>query len=142
MQSTEETLRANKAIVARFNREVIAGGDERAFREMIAPDFVNRTAPPGMPAGPEGMIMMFNQVLRPAFPDLTVEIHAQVAEGDLVTTRKTIRGTHRGEIFGIPATQRAVTIDVIDIVRVKDGRYAEHWGVNTLASVVAQLRGG
>ena len=142
MQSTEETLRANKAVVARFNREVIAGGDERAFRELMAPDFVNRTAPPGMPAGPEGMIAMFNQVLRPAFPDLTVEIHAQVAEGDLVTTRKTIRGTHRGEFFGIPATQRVVSIEVIDVVRVKDGRYVEHWGVNTLPSVLAELRGG
>ena len=88
------------------------------------------------------MIAMFNQLLRPAFPDLAVEIHAQVAEGDLVTTRKTIRGTHRGEIFGIPATQRAVSIAVIDVVRVKDGRYVEHWGINTLPSVLAELRGG
>jgi predicted SnoaL-like aldol condensation-catalyzing enzyme len=33
-----------------------------------------------------------------------------------------------------------VAIDVIDIVRLKEGRYVEHWGVNTLPSVLAQLR--
>ena len=103
---------------------------------------MNRTAPPGAPAGPDGMIDTFNRVLRPALPDLTVEIHDQIAEGDKVTTRKTIRGTHRGELFGVPATQRRVAIDVIDIVRIEAGRYAEHWGINTLTAVLAQLRSG
>jgi predicted ester cyclase len=140
MASDEQTLTANRAVVARFNKEVIERGDEAAFRELMAPDFVNRSAPPGMPNGPEGMIHTFNKILRPALPDLTVEIHDQVAEGDKVTTRKTIRGTHRGELLGVPATNRPVAIDVIDIVRVKDGRYVEHWGVSTLASVLAQLK--
>jgi predicted ester cyclase len=138
--SDETELQRNKAVVVRFNKEVIERGDEAAFRELMAPDFVNRTAPPGAPAGPEGMIHTFNRVLRPAFPDLRVEIHDQVAEGDKVTTRKTLRGTHRGEIFGISATGREVAIEVIDIVRVRDGRYAEHWGINTLSVVLAQLR--
>jgi predicted ester cyclase len=138
----DEKLAANKAVVTRFNKEVIEGGDEAAFRQLIAPDFVNRTAPPGAPAGPDGMIDTFNRVLRPALPDLTVEIHDQIAEGDKVTTRKTIRGTHRGELFGVPATQRRVAIDVIDIVRIEAGRYAEHWGINTLTAVLAQLRSG
>jgi predicted ester cyclase len=140
MVSDEQTLTANKAVVARFNKEVIERGDETAFRELMAPDFINRSAPPGMPNGPEGMLHTFNKILRPALPDMAVEIHDQVAEGDKVTTRKTIRGTHRGELLGVPATNRVVAIDVIDIVRVKDGRYVEHWGVNTLASVLAQLK--
>jgi len=87
------------------------------------------------------MLFTFQRVLRPAFPDLKVEIHDQVSEGDKVTTRKTLRGTHRGELLGIAATDEAVTIDVIDIVRLEDGRYAEHWGVTTLGSVLAVLRG-
>jgi predicted ester cyclase len=135
-----ERIEANKAVVLRFNREFIEQGDEVAFRELMAPDFVNRTAPPGVPTGPEGMRQMILQVLRPALPDLRVEIHDQIAEGDKVTTRKTLRGTHRGPLMGVPATGRAVAIDVIDIVRLRDGRYAEHWGINTLAAVVAQLR--
>ena len=139
---TEEEMRiANKAVVERFNKEVIEQGNEATFRELIAPDFVNRSAPPGAPAGPEGMLFTFNRVLRPAFPDLSVEVHDQVAEGNKVTTRKTIRGTHRGDLFGIPPTGKRIEIDVIDIVRLANGRYAEHWGVNTLPSVLAILRG-
>ena len=41
--------------------------------------------------------------------------------------------------MGVPATGREVHIDVIDIVTVRDGRYAEHWGINTLTEVLAPL---
>jgi steroid delta-isomerase-like uncharacterized protein len=135
-----EGLNANKAVVLRFNREVIEKGDVAALRELLAPDFINQTAPPGVSAGPEGMRQVLFEVLRPAFPDLRVEIHDQIAEGDRVTTRKTLRGTHRGPLMGVPATGREVVIEVIDIVRVRDGRYAEHWGINTLPAVLAQLK--
>jgi predicted ester cyclase len=141
MATPDPTLEQNKAVVLRFNREVIEQGSEAAFGELMDPSFVNRTAAPGMSPGPDGMRFMFEQVLRPAFPDLHVEIHEQIAEGDKVVTRKTIHGTHRGTFFGIPATNRAVNIEVTDIVRVKDGRYLEHWGSNNLPSVVASLRG-
>lgn len=140
MQINEETLAANKAAVRRFNYDVIERGDERAFHELMAPEFVNRTAAPGLPSGPDGMLHMFERVLRPAFPDLRVEIHDQIAEGDQVTTRKTIHGTHRGELFGIAPTNRRVSISVIDIVRLENGRYVEHWGVNTLSAVLTSLR--
>jgi len=129
-----------KDIVLRFNREIIERGREAAYRELLAPTFVNRTAPPGADAGPEGMRHTFEGLLRPALGDLRVEIHDQIAEGDKVTTRKTILGTHTGTLFGIPATGRAVAIAVIDIVRVANGQYAEHWGVNSLPTVLAELR--
>lgn len=138
--ATDDVTQANKATVRRFNREVIEQGDVAAFHALVASDFVNRTAPPGSPGGAEGFLFTFQQLLRPAFDDLRVEIHDQLAEGDKVTTRKTLRGTHRGPLLGIPATGRAVAIDVIDIVRLRDGQYVEHWGVNTLPSVLAELR--
>jgi predicted ester cyclase len=140
MRMNEETLLANKSIVRRFNKEAIERGDEHTFSELMAPEFVNRTAAPGVPSGPDGMLHTFNRVLRPALPDLLVEIHEQIAEGDKVTTRKTIHGTHRGELFGIPPTNKRVAIDVIDIVRLENGRYVEHWGMNTLPAVLASLR--
>ena len=135
-----KNLERNKAVVIRFNKEVIERGSLIAFHELMAPDFVNRTAPAGVSSGADGMLHMLNDVLRPALPDLTVEIHDQIAEGDKVTTRKTLRGTHKGEFLGIAPTGRSVAIEVIDIVRVQDGRYAEHWGINTLPLVLAQLR--
>lgn len=130
----------NKSVVRQFNEQVIVRGDRGAFEGLMDPDFVNRSAPPGTPNGPESMWNTFQNVLRPALSGLAVTIHCQVAEGDLVTTRKTITGIHTGTLLGIGATGRSVSIEVIDMVRLVDGRYAEHWGVNTLATVLAQLR--
>jgi predicted ester cyclase len=135
-------LERNKIVVQRFNREVLEAGDEQAFRELLAPDFVNHSAPPGTPNGAEGMWRTVKEVLHPAFPDLKVEIHDQVAEGDRVFSRKTIHATHLGPLFGVAATGRRVSVSVFDVVRVLDGRYVEHWGMNTLANVVEALRSG
>ena len=132
----------NKAVVRRFNEAVIERGDRDAFDALVDPAFVNRSAPPGAPDGPESLWTTFQSVLRPALSGLSVTIHDQVAEGDRVTTRKTVAGTHAGTLLGIEPTGRAVAIEVIDVVRLKDGRYAEHWGINTLPSVLAQLRAG
>ena len=132
-------LENNKTIVRRFNKEVIEQGNLESFKELMDATFINRTAPPGMNPGPEGMINTFNNILRPAFPDMTVTIYEQVAEGDLVTTRKAIAGTHTGPFMGVAATGRTVTIDVMDMVRIREGKYYEHWGVNTMQVVLAQL---
>ncbi|MBB5636145.1 putative ester cyclase [Pedobacter cryoconitis] len=135
----ETQLEKNKAVVKRFNLEVIEQGNLESFKELMNEQFINRTAPEGADNGPQGMIYTFNQVLRPAFPNLKVIIHQQIAEGDLVTTHKTITGTHYGLLMGIPATGKKVNIQVIDIVRVVNGKYIEHWGMNTLSAVLTQL---
>lgn len=126
---------SNKLAVRRFNTDVIENGSAEAFAALMAPDFINHTAPLGLPKGPEGMWAMLEQVLRPALSGLRVTIHDQLADGDKVTTRKTISGVHTGPLLGVAPTGRSVTIDVIDIVRLENGRYAEHWGINTLAEL-------
>jgi predicted ester cyclase len=130
----------NKQIVARFNREVIEQGNMQAFNELVASDFVNHTAPPGTPQGPGGFAAFFTETLRPALPDLTVELHDQIAEGDKVVTRKTISGTHKGVFLGVSPTGRRITIRVTDIVRIKNGQYAEHWGNADLHGAIAQMK--
>jgi predicted ester cyclase len=130
----------NKEVVRRFNVEVIEKGNEKEFQALMAPDFVNHAAPAGMPDGPQSMWNTFQNILRPALSDMRVTIHDQIAENDKVTTRKTISGVHSGTLMGIAATGRTASIDVIDIVRVHDGRYVEHWGLNTLSQVLAALK--
>lgn len=131
---------ANKQVVRQFNLDVIQGGRRDVFDALMAPDFVNHASPPGALSGGEGMWNTFENVLRPALDQLTVTIHDQLCDGDKVTTRKTIHGVHTGMLMGIAATGRPVAIDVIDIVRVRAGQYAEHWGINTLPAVLASLR--
>lgn len=81
------------------------------------------------------------EVLRKGFPDCKVEILGQVAENDLVATRKKIIGTNTGEIMGISPTNRSVEILVIDIIRLKDGKYLEHWGQSNFSEVLRSLNG-
>ena len=131
----------NKAIVVRFNREFIEQGNENTFHELLSDNVINHSAPVGMPNGKESFYYFLNNVLRKGFPNLSVEILEQVAERDLVTTRKRIRATHTGEIFGIPPSNKTVEINIIDIIRLQDGKYAEHWGQSNFDEVLKHISG-
>lgn len=129
----------NKAIVTRFNKAFIEGGDTTVFNEIVAPDFINQTAPDGVPKGPEGVLYFFNHFLKPSFPDLKVEILSQVAEADKVTTHKKFYATHTADFMGIPATGKKVIMEVMDIIRLKDGQFKEHWNVVDWQNILQQL---
>jgi steroid delta-isomerase-like uncharacterized protein len=119
-------IQANKAIVRRFIEEVQNNGDWDAYDELNAPDFVNLSAPPGIPADREGG-KAFLQAFAAAYPDLHIVVDDMVAEGDMVVTKKTMTGTNTGEFAGIPATGRPVTLQYVDFLRIRDGRIVEHW---------------
>lgn len=129
----------NKTIVRRFNRECIEQGNPDAFRELLSGTVINHSALPGMPQGIESFTYFLNEVLRRGFADLQVEILSQVAENDLVATRKRITGKHTGEILGIPPSNKEVVIHVIDIIRLENGQYAEHWGQSNFAEVLKEI---
>jgi steroid delta-isomerase-like uncharacterized protein len=129
----------NKAVVTRFNKEFIEQGNMHSFKELVNDDVINHAAPEGSPNGPESMIYFIVENLRKGFPDIKVEILDQVAEADKVTSRKVFHATHTGNFMGIPASNKKVTIHVIDIIRLRDGKYAEHWGMSNLATVIAEI---
>ena len=135
------TTEQNKALVRRINKEFIEGGNMNTFNEIFAEDFVNHTAPPGSPENRDGVVYFFNHLLKPAFPDLKVEIHDMIAEGDKVTTRKSFYATHKGAFFGVQPTNTSVVMEVIDIIQLLDGKYIGHWGILDLHSLMAQLTG-
>nr|WP_295931795.1 ester cyclase [uncultured Dyadobacter sp.] len=135
MDNTEQ----NKAAVIRFNKEYIEQGHAECFSELVAPDLVNHSAPEGAPSGPESMIHFLHGMLRKGFPDIRVTILDQIAAGDMVATRKEFHGTHKGEFLGIPASGKHVVIKVIDMIRLRNGRYIEHWGSSNLAEVMAEI---
>jgi len=68
-----------------------------------------------------------------ALPDLTATMEDLVVSGDRVVGRFVYRGTHLGEFMGIPPSGRPVEMRSIDIWRVADGLFVEHWDeLNTL----------
>ncbi len=68
-----------------------------------------------------------------ALPDLTATMEDLIVAGDRVVGRFVYRGTQTGEFMGLPATGRQVEMRSIDIWRVADGMFVEHWDeLNTL----------
>ena len=68
-----------------------------------------------------------------ALPDLTATMEDLVISGDRVVGRFVYRGTHLGEFMGLPPSGRPVEMRSIDIWRVADGLFVEHWDeLNTL----------
>lgn len=133
------TTHDNKALVRRA-MEALDRGDDSVLEEVFAPDFVHRNpADPDMPRGPEGMRQMMAR-WRTAFPDAADTVEQQIAEGDLVATRWTFRGTHRGELFGVAPTGKQVAMGGIFIDRIKNGQIAEHWDEADIAGLMEQLR--
>jgi predicted ester cyclase len=128
----------NKAIVRRMVEELQSGHNLDVVDELFAVDFVDHSVPPGLPPNREGVKMQFAMFFS-AFPDLHVVIHDQVAEGDRVVTRKTFHGTHQGDLFGIPPTERSVAFDVVDILCVRDGKIMDHWNVVDQLGLMHQI---
>jgi len=135
------TTEQNKAVVLRFNKECIEQGNLDSFKELLSPDVINHAAPAGAPNGFSSFTHFLNEVLRKGFPGLQVQVLAQVAEGNLVTTRKKILAKHTGEIFGIPPSYKNVEINVIDIIHVENGQYVEHWGQSNFSDVLKEIAG-
>lgn len=128
MQSVHSLQETNKAVVTRFNKEFIEQGNTQAFEEIVAADFVNRSAATlNIPAGREGIKDYIVDVLHKALKEVKVDIFEQIAAGDTVVTRKAISGIQAGEFLNNPPTHQRITMHCIDIVKLRDGQYVEHW---------------
>jgi steroid delta-isomerase-like uncharacterized protein len=138
MKGTSMSAEHNKAIVRRLVDEAQSKHNLAVVDELLATEFVDHSVPPGLPPDREGVKMQFAMFFS-AFPDLHVVIHEQVAEGDRVVTRKTFHGTHQGDLMGIPPSGRPVAFDVIDILRVSDGKITDHWNLVDQLGLMRQI---
>jgi steroid delta-isomerase-like uncharacterized protein len=129
----------NKAAARRFF-ELWEAGDTDQFDQVVAEDAVDHDPQRPFPddRGAEAA-RKTAEMFRAAFPDTTYTIEQQVAEGDLVVTRWVARGTHEGELMGIPATQKSVEVSGIAIDRFSDGKIAESWGNWDTIGLMQQL---
>jgi predicted ester cyclase len=135
--STDERER-NKAVIRRFVEEVQNQKRKEVYDELNDPEFVNLSSPPGIPPDREGgKVFLFGFL--DAFPDCHFTIDDMIAERDQVVTKKTFTGTHEGEFAGVPPTGRKVTLQFVDIMRVRDGRIVEHWLSMDQLSFMQQL---
>jgi predicted ester cyclase len=127
----------NKAVVRRqfeaFNRGVLDDMDP-----LCTPDVQIHHPSTGQPMD-LATGKRFAALFRTAFPDSRNVIEEQLAEGDLVVTRGTYRGTHRGDFMGIPSTGRQVAMPWISMDRLVDGRIGERWVEQDTLGLLQQL---
>jgi steroid delta-isomerase-like uncharacterized protein len=127
------------SIVRRFVENAFNGRDLTLLDEIVAEGFTNHDPPfPGLPSGSEGLKQSFAGFWS-AFPDIEATTEQLIADEDKVALLVSLRGTHRGELMGIPPTEREVSIRVIEIFRLDGGQIAERWGVVDRTALMKQL---
>ena len=130
----------NKQVSRRLAEEAFGQGRFEVIDELVADDFVNRdtSIPPGVGSDREGLKQLAQGYVA-AFPDMELKVEDQVAEGDKVVSRWSARGTHKGELLGIPPTGKQATVTGITIDRLESGKIVESWNNWDTLGLLQQL---
>ncbi len=117
-------IEENKAVVRRFFEELLSTDNLAVADELLSPGFHFYFAGSPDPMNRE----RYNEFLvarRAAFPDRRFVVEDMIAEGDKVSARFTMRGTHKGEFRGIAPSGTEVTMTGIDMIRLAEGKLVE-----------------
>ncbi len=135
MKKTDE----NKALTKRFYEEVMNAHNLANVKSYCTNDFIDHNPSPGHTGkGLDDLTAQLNEMLT-ALPDLHVSADFMVAEEDTVVAYLTMTGTNTGPFGNMPASNKSVKINGVDIVHIKDGKATERWGVFDDLSLMTQL---
>lgn len=128
-------FRAEQQIIRRLIEEGLSKHNLDLADETFDPDFAENQF--GLKPTISGMKEDF-QFLYRAFPDYQLTIEDMVAKGDKVWLRMSCTGTNGGGFMG-PPNGKSFKITVMDVVRLKDGKVVEHWGVPDRFALLVQM---
>jgi steroid delta-isomerase-like uncharacterized protein len=116
--------------------EMINTHDPDQVDRFVAEDYINHNAfvADGREANREWWTAFFT-----GLPDVRITMEDLVISGDRVVGRFTYRGTHSGNFVGIPASGNPIEMRSIDIWRVENGMFVEHWDELNLMEVFQQM---
>jgi predicted SnoaL-like aldol condensation-catalyzing enzyme len=126
----DQTADQNKATIRQFYQEVFDAGKADLASQYIAADAIDHEVAPGQkdPAPALANLKEFLTTFRTAFPDLKVQV-----------ARVRMTGTFKGDFNGASPNGKSFSIELIDIVRLANGKIAEHWGISDDLSMMQQL---
>ena len=131
----------NKQVVRRFIGAVTSGSAEK-LRAVLADDFVGH-APTEIAhdAEEQDRERLVEEITRIAktLPDLEGRVHSLVAEGDKVGVHWSASGTHEGPFMEIPPTGKRLTIEGMNVLRLRDGKIVEDWVLWDVMGLMRQL---
>jgi len=119
---------ANKARVQSFYDQVINAHSTAAIDSFCSADFVDHNPDPGRSGkGSDDLKASFKDFFT-GYPDIHVKTNFMIAEGDTVMAHVTLTGTNSGALGNMPATNKQISVDGIDVIVLKDGKANERWG--------------
>ena len=128
----------NKEMIRWYVANVLSKGDMETLLKVFAEDCIDYDAPPGLPAGIDGVKLWFTMFFG-GFPGATARILDMVAEGEYVCFQGEITAKHTGEFLGIPPTNKDIKVQVLEIVRIANSQIKEHWGGVDTFTMMQQL---
>jgi predicted ester cyclase len=134
--STDE----NKALERRWFKAFDKGKDAvmAATDELYSNDFVLHSATGEDMHGLKDTKKYMDDIFS-AFPDIHMTLDDIVAEGDKVTVRFTVTGTHKGRFMGASPTNKKMKIWSIQIDRIASGKFVEGWERTDTLGLMQQL---
>jgi predicted ester cyclase len=120
---------ANKARVQEFYDQVFNAHNINMIDSFCTANFVDHNPDEGHNG--QGLADLKSQFTSffGAYPDIHATTHFMVAQGDTVVAHINFTGTNTGPMGpGMPATNKKMSIDGIDIIAIKDGKAVERWG--------------
>jgi steroid delta-isomerase-like uncharacterized protein len=123
--------------LARRSWEIVNQHDPDLIDEMYTDDFVWHEPDQDIHGSEEAR--QFVTTFFNAFPDINVTVEDEIAEGDKVVTRWTMRGTHQGDLMGIAPTERQIEFEGITIHRIEGDKIAEEWERYDMLGFMEQL---
>jgi steroid delta-isomerase-like uncharacterized protein len=129
----------NKDIVMRYYSEVWGKPDPGAIEQFLADDYVDHNPPPGM-AGNKAQAGQIVAAITGDMSDINMDIRKVIGEGDYVAAHWLFEWTQKGNFMGmVPADGKRLSMTGQDFYRMANGRIAEIWHVEDVASVMGQL---
>jgi predicted ester cyclase len=112
--------------------------DASAFPEIHTESYIQHSgrSASGLAAQIENFRGIFGRM-----PDVEVRVEDRIIAGDRVVARMSFTATHTQPLQGIAPTGRRFTLRTIDIWRVENGKFAEHWDIVDFPGLQRQLRG-
>ena len=132
------TTEINKAVINRFV-EFINTASEKLAEELISPNAIFHI--PGQPepiVGPIGYLTII-KMMRSGFPDIQWSLEDIVAEGDKVAARFIMRGTHQGNFFGVPPTEKPIVVQAMNLYQLSSGQIVGEHGQPDFLGLLQQI---
>jgi steroid delta-isomerase-like uncharacterized protein len=119
----------NEAQAHRFHMDIFQQGKLEVADKILASDFVwrNPIIPPELQHGPESVKKIASEIID-AMPDRRITHDDTISKGDRIMIRWTLIGTTKRELFGIPPSDKPISVIGFDLFRISsEGKIVEMW---------------